>query len=112
MKFKAAENSVFGSAVIEPLERAWVESEIRSSKWFVWHGKSGKSVARIKALDDALMARKGYEFSTLWWNLQRVSGYIGSNAGTLVNYGARHRRGLPISGSIAESAVDLVAMPR
>jgi hypothetical protein len=36
MKFKAAENSVFGSAMIEPLERAWVESEIRSAKWFVW----------------------------------------------------------------------------
>ena len=112
MKFKAAENSVFGSTTIEPLERAWVESEIRSAKWFVWHGKGGKSVARIKALDDALMARTGYEFSTLWWNLQRVSGYIKNNAGTLVNYGARHRRGLPISSSIAESAVNLVVSHR
>jgi len=51
--------------MIEPLERAWVQSEIRSAKWFVWHGKGGKSVARIKALDDALMVRKGYEYSTL-----------------------------------------------
>ncbi|MEJ8852729.1 hypothetical protein [Variovorax rhizosphaerae] len=64
MKFKAAENSVLGNAPIEPLERAWVQSEIRSAKWFVWHGKGGKSVARIKALDDALMARTGYEYST------------------------------------------------
>ena len=45
--------------MIEPLERAWVQSEIRSAKWFVWHGKGGKSVARIKALDDALRVRKG-----------------------------------------------------
>ncbi|WP_422823695.1 hypothetical protein [Variovorax rhizosphaerae] len=112
MKFKAAENSVFGSAMIEPLERAWVQSEIRSAKWFAWHGKGGKSVARIKALDDALMARTGYEYSTLWWNLQRVSGYIKNNAGTLVNYGARHKRGLAISSSIAESAVNLVVSHR
>jgi hypothetical protein len=39
MKFKAAENSVSGSAMIEPLERAAVQSEIRSAKWLVWHGK-------------------------------------------------------------------------
>ena len=38
MKFKAADNSVFGSAMIESLELAWVQSEIRSAKWFVWHG--------------------------------------------------------------------------
>ena len=68
-------------------------------------------MARIKALDDSLMARKGYEFSTLWWNLHRVSGYIKNNASTLVNYGARHRKGLPIS-SLAESAVNLVVSHR
>ncbi|MDM0118116.1 ISKra4 family transposase [Variovorax sp. J22R133] len=112
MKFKAAENSVFGSAVIEPLERTVVMNEIRSAKWLAWHGKGGKSVARIKALDDALMARKGYEYSTLWWNLQRASGYIKNNAATLVNYGARYRKGLPISSSIAESAVNLVVSHR
>ena len=32
--------------------------------------------------------------------------------GTLVNYGARHRKGLPISSSIAESAVNLVVSHR
>ncbi|MEJ8852834.1 hypothetical protein [Variovorax rhizosphaerae] len=36
-------------------------------------------MARIKALEDAFMARKGYEFSTLWWNLQRVSGCTENN---------------------------------
>lgn len=112
MKFKAAENSVRGSATIEPLERAAVENEIRSTKWLVWHGKGGKSTARLKALDDALMVRKGYEFSTLWWNLRRLSCYIRNNASELVNYAARHRRGLPISSSIAESAVNLVVSHR
>jgi hypothetical protein len=66
MKFKAAENSVFGSATIEPLEREVVKTEIDHAKWLVWHGKGGKSVARIKALDASLLARQGYECSTLW----------------------------------------------
>ena len=65
MKFKAAKNSVFGSATIEPPERAVVESEIDHAKWLVWHGKGRKSVARIKALDASLLARNGYEGSTL-----------------------------------------------
>ena len=112
MKFKAAENSVFGSKIIDSLERASVESEIRSAKWLVWHGKGGKAVARIKALDDMLLIRDGHEFSTLWWNLHTVSGYIRNNTHILVNYGARHRKGLPISSSIAESAVNLVVSHR
>ena len=112
MKFKAAENSVFGSKMIESTERAAVEREIQGAKWLVWHGKNAKAVARIKALDDDLLVKPGYEFSTLWWNLHRVSCYVKNNVGTLVNYGARHRKGLPISSSIAESAVNLVVSHR
>jgi hypothetical protein len=112
MKFKAAENSVFGSATIEPLERETVTTEIERAKWRVWHGKGGKSVARIKALDASLLARQGYESSTLWWNLRRLHFYIDNNAGTLVNYSARYRKGLPISSSIAESAVNQVVSHR
>ena len=112
MKFKAAENAVRGCMVIDSLERAELEREIQGAKWLVWHGKGGKAVARIKALDGRLLARAGYEFCTLWWNLCRVGGYIQNNAGSLVNYGARHRRGLPISSSIAESAVNLVVSHR
>jgi hypothetical protein len=40
-------------------------------------------------------------------NLNIVSGDLRNTAHTLVNYGARHRKGLPIS-SIAESAVNQV----
>ena len=112
MKFKAAKNSVFGNATIESAERVAVETEIDHTKWLVWHGKSRKAVARIKALDALLLAREGYEDSTLWWNLRRLYFYIDNNAGTLVNYGARYRKGLPISSSIAESAVNLVVSHR
>lgn len=112
MKFKAAETSVFGSTTIEPLERDAVRTKIQHAKWHVWHGKGSKSVARIKALNDALMPRPGFEDSTLWWNLRRLYFYLENNAHTLVNYGARYRKGLPISSSIAESAVNLVVSHR
>lgn len=112
MKFKSAKNSVFGSATIDPPERIAVETEIDHAKWLVWHGKGRKSVARIKALDALLLARDGYEDSTLYWNLRRLYFYIENNAGTLVNYRARYHKGLPISSSIAESAVNLVVSHR
>ena len=112
MKFKAAENSVFGSATIAPLERDVIQTELDHAKWLTWHGKGRQSVARVKALDTSLLARNGYEGSALWWNLRRLSGYIKSNAGSLVNYGARYRKGLPISSSIAESAVNQVVSHR
>ncbi|HRO60409.1 MAG TPA: hypothetical protein PK177_14790 [Burkholderiaceae bacterium] len=112
MKFKAAQRSVFGSKTIDSLERESVETEIDHAKWLVWHGKGSKAVQRIKALDDRLLTREAYEFGTLWWNLNTVSGYLRNNARTLVNYGARHRKGLPISSSIAESAVNQVVSHR
>ena len=62
--------------------------------------ESRQSVSRIKALDATLLAQEGYEHSTLYWNLRRLDFYIENNAGTLVNYGMRNHKGLPISSSI------------
>ncbi|BCZ84397.1 hypothetical protein [Paraburkholderia terrae] len=112
MKFKAAKISVFGSQTMEPHERIPVETEIDHAKWLVWHGTGRQSVFRIKALDATLLANKGYENSTLYWNLRRLYFYIENNAGTLVNYGMRHHKGLPISSSIPESAVNQVVTHR
>ena len=69
-------------------------------------------MSRIKALDATLLAQEGYEHSTLYWNLRRLDFYIENNAGTLVNYGMRYHKGLPISSGIAESSVNLVVSHR
>jgi hypothetical protein len=103
---------VFGSQTVEPHERIAIETEIDHAKWLVWHGKGRQSVSRIKALDATLLAKEGYEYSTLYWNLRRLYFYIENNAGTLVNYSMRYYKGLPISSSIAESAVNLVVSHR
>ena len=65
----------------------------------------------MQQLDETLLARPAYESSTLWWNLHSVLGYIRDNPG-LVNYARRHHKGLPISSSIAESAVNQIVSPR
>ncbi|MEA3089103.1 MAG: hypothetical protein QOJ04_445, partial [Caballeronia sp.] len=76
MKFQAAQRSVFGSKMIDSMERESVETEIIHAKWLVWHGKGNKALERIRALDSRLLARKGYEFNALWWNLNTLSSYL------------------------------------
>lgn len=49
---------------------------------------------------------------TLWWNLRGTYWYLDSNRQYLFNYGLRYRRGMPISSSIAESAVNEVVSLR
>jgi hypothetical protein len=48
----------------------------------------------------------------LHWNVRKLHFYLRSNARFLVNYGARYRKGLPISSAIAESAVNQVVSTR
>jgi len=111
-KFKAAENYVRGSKHFEPHERDRVCDWLHKAQWLVWYGKGRQAVARIKGIDEELLVRPGHKDSTLWWNLRRLYFYIDNNDSTLVNYGARYRKGLPISSSIAESAVSLLVSHR
>ncbi|QYY33888.1 ISKra4 family transposase (plasmid) [Cupriavidus pinatubonensis] len=115
MQFNAAQRSLYGSKMMDALEREERESaetEITHAKFLVWHGKGRKAMERIKALDARLLTRTGYEYSTLSEHLRNIWYYLRNNSPTLVNYGARHRKGLPISSSIAESAVNQVVSHR
>jgi hypothetical protein len=68
---------------------------------------------RLRAICEELEKRENqHDLSTLRWNLRKAHGYLRSNSQYLVNYGARHRKGLPISSAIAESAVNQVVSVR
>ena len=112
MKFRAAEQSIFNSTRQEGPDWDWIGREIKSAKWLVWHGKGGKAVARLQAINEELEKWPDQECSTLWWNVRKACGYVRSHTRFLVNYGARYRKGLPISSSIAESAVNQVVSAR
>lgn len=112
MKFRAAQRSVIGCRLQDGPDWNWVDHEITSAKWLTWHGKGRKAVNRLKGVTTALEAWPQHEWSTLWWNVHTASGYLRLNEDYLVNYGARYRKGLPISSSIAESAVNEVVSQR
>jgi hypothetical protein len=78
----------------------------------VWHGKGRKAVPRLQAIIEELEKWPNQEHTALWWNVRKVCGYIRSHTRFLVNYGARYRKGLPISSSIAEFAVIQVVSTR
>jgi hypothetical protein len=63
--------------------------------------------SRLQAINDELEKWPDQEQSALWWNVRKACTYIRAHTRFLVNYGARHRKGLPISSSIAESAVNV-----
>jgi hypothetical protein len=112
MKFRAAEQSVVGSRQIEGPDWDRIASELKSAKWLVWHGKARKAVRRLRAIGEELETWPGQNQSALWWNVRKACSYIGSQTRFLVNYGARYRKGLPISSGIAESAVNQVVSLR
>ena len=112
MKFRAIEQSAWKFPhLLAPCGRT-VQEEIKSAKWLVWHGKASKAVTRLKAIHDAFEIAPEAPYSMLSWNLRQPNWYLEGNARYLVNYGRRHRKGLPISSAIAESAVNQVVSMR
>ena len=90
-----------------------LQDEIASAKWLTWHGKGSSAVERLKSLHDMFsVAAEDSAHMALWWNLRRTYWYLESNRQYLVNYGWLYRRGMPISSSIAESAVNEVVSLR
>jgi hypothetical protein len=113
MKFRAIEQSVQRFPhLLAPNGRS-VQDEIASAKWLTWHGNGSEAVERIKSIHDMLDETPDHPaYSALYWNLRGTYWYLESNSRFLVNYGWRYRRGMPISSSIAESAVNEVVSLR
>lgn len=113
MKFRAIEQSAQKfPQMLAPGGRS-VRDEIASAKWLTWHGKGGEAVQRLKTIHDMFgVVPESSAHMTFWWNLRGTYWYLDSNRQYLVNYGWRYRRGMPISSSIAESAVNEVVSLR
>jgi hypothetical protein len=107
MKFRAIEQSAQKFPDLLAPNGGSVQDETASAKWLTWHGKGSEAVERLKSIHDMLgLAREDAAYRALWWNLRGAYWYLESNAQYLVSYGWRYRRGMPISNSIAESAVN------
>jgi hypothetical protein len=92
---------------------AWLDTYLLETP----SGSSGmardvKAVPRLQALSAEPEKWPRQEFSTLWWNPRKACCYVRSHERVLVDYGARYRKGLPISSATAESAVSQVVSLR
>ncbi|WP_194727208.1 ISKra4 family transposase [Noviherbaspirillum malthae] len=113
MKFRAIEQSAQKFPDLLAPNGRLVQDEIASAKWLTWHGKGAEAVERLKSIYDMLdLTPEDAAYRALSWNLRGTYWYLESNARYLVNYGWRYRRGMPISSSIAESAVNEVVSLR
>lgn len=113
MKFRAIEQSAQRFPELLAPNGRPIKDEIASAKWLTWHGKGSEAVERIKSIHDMFeLALVNPAYNALWWNLRGTYWYLDSNSKYLVNYGWRYRRGMPISSSIAESAVNEVVSLR
>jgi hypothetical protein len=113
MKFRAIEQSAQKFPHLLAPNGHPVQDEIASAKWLTWHGKGSKAVERLKRIHDMFgLVPEDSAHMALWWNLRGTYWYLESNGQYLINYGWRYRRGMPISSSIAESAVNEVVSLR
>ena len=112
MKFRAAEQSVISSRRQAGPDWDWVEREIVNAKLLAWHGKGRKAISCLQAVNVELEKWPDLEYATLWWNVHKAHCYLQGNTRFLVNYSARYRKGLAISSSIAESAVNQIVSLR
>jgi hypothetical protein len=86
-------------------------SRVDKLRWCFWHARLEKAEDRMPGI---LLLCRVIESETpgvveslsqLDFRTRELVDYVEANGGSTINYGARHRRGKPISTASAESAV-------
>ena len=87
--------------------------QLERLKWFLWHGNTFRALQVVGDLEmDLDVEDAGPGRRKLVKTLAEFGGYIGANAGSIPNYGERHRCGEAISNAFVESAVNQVVSKR
>ena len=103
-----------GVAQVDAAEGARLLDDLGRLKWRLWHGDIRRALEEIRDLEDEVdglelayphlgrFKRAVHEFAV----------YVAENAGSIVNYGERHRAGERISSAFVESTVNAVVGKR
>ena len=87
--------------------------QLERLKWFLWHGNVFRALQVVGDLEmDLDVDGTGPGRRKLVKALAEFGGYIRANAGSIPNYGERHRHGEAISNAFVESAVNQVVSKR
>jgi hypothetical protein len=88
---------------------------IEGAKWCLWHGRWKRCLGKLVTAyrwTEAKGIRDAAGVETLRRHLKDLIDYLEANQAALVNYGARRRRGEPISTAFVESAVNEIVSRR
>jgi hypothetical protein len=91
------------------------ERDLERAKWRLWHGRPVGCQSTLAALlrwTGRRPAREAVGIDRLRRHVTGLLGYLERNAGALVPYAARRRRGEPISTAFVESAVNEIVAKR
>jgi hypothetical protein len=95
---------------------AQVDANVRSLKWKLWHGQTGRALDQLETMTSefAKLRERGNLSATRLLHLAHpFLTYVRSNKSAIIKYGARYRSGRRIATALAESAVtSLVARRR
>jgi hypothetical protein len=94
---------------------ALARRDIGGAKWRLWHGRwKGCLVklAGVRGWTETRTIRDTVGVEVLRRHLKDLIVYLESNQAAMVNYGARRRRGEPISTAFVESAVNEIVSRR
>jgi len=86
-----------------------IDRDIRAVKWRLWHGRIYRAIRDLEHLLVSLRASQGggeFSIARLHSLGSQLLTYVRSNRGAIVNYGKRHRAGLRVATTLAESAVN------
>jgi hypothetical protein len=91
------------------------ERDLERAKWRLWHGRRAGCRDRLAALlrwTGRRPVREAAGIDRFRRHVTGLLGYLERNAGALVPYAARRRRGEPISTAFVESAVNEIVAKR
>ena len=90
-------------------------SDVERAKWCLWHGRWKGCLIKLVAIHRRTEAERIRDIegvASLRHHVRDLIAYLEANRSGLVNYGARHRRGEPISTAFVESAINEIISRR
>ena len=101
MRFEHVLQRIRAMRHAQPDESSRLMKYAESAKWRLWHGRADGCIERLRLVreeaPDLLAVR-----------VKELIEYLTANRDRLIHYAARYRAGLPVSTSLAESAVNWV----
>ena len=89
-------------------EMAYVDADVRSLKWKLWHGQTDRALDQLETMtsDFAKLRERGHLSAARLLHLaDPLLTYVRSNKTAIINYGARYRSGRRIATALAESGL-------